>query len=110
MARYFKKLSTNEWLARADNLIPMPDANGHLADVSAEYGIPVGDLASFDDASDPRSGTYLMPPPQPPTPDETELSAIDALVAACVGGTATAAQVRELVGKMAQRMRRRGGL
>lgn len=106
----FKHKSSDQWLARLDNLAHPPDATEHLAHVAAEYGIAVEDIELVESATDPRTGTLIEPPDRPRTPEEEELSQMDTLIQACLDNTATAVQVRNLVGHMGQRMRRRGNL
>jgi hypothetical protein len=108
--RAFRQISIGQWLARLDNLAAPPPVADHVAHVAQEYNIAAGDIELVESATDPRTGTLVIPPPRVQTADEAELDQIDAAITACVDGTATAAQVRALVGRMGQRMRRRGVL
>ena len=61
--RGFKQVSTNSYVERldsidADSFIGAPD-NVALSEVSAQYGIGLGDLLVVTSESDPRVGTLL---------------------------------------------------
>ena len=100
----FQQISTSSWLARLDNNVVWPDARTQVEHVALEYGIPAADIRRVDSLTDPRSGTLIMPPLRAPTPDESELSTIRTLYQACIDNTATASQVRQLLGLVARRV------
>lgn len=101
--RNFKQISTNRWLARVDNLDPNPPEAQHIAHVAAEYAIPAADIQLIETAIDLRANP-LFPPPPVLSASEVELGNIRTLYQACLNDTATAAQVRNLVGLLARRL------
>ena len=101
--RAFRRISDDRWLARLDNRNPQPEESAHIAEVAAEYVIPAADIQLIETAVDLRDNP-LFPPAPVPTPSEVELGNIRTLYRACLNDTATAAQVRTLVGLLARRL------
>ncbi len=69
MNRYFRKVSTGEWLnaVMGGSALDVP-TESHIADLASALEIPEADLEVVDSDDDPRSGKLLSLPVPPPDP------------------------------------------